>query len=210
MAPGAEPKKIIVHNLRDGAGFGDGSVFNHDRPAAQRFHRRHVVADENDCATLPGNVTHFAEAFFLEGGVAYGQDFVYQKDFGLEVGGYGEGQAHLHAAAVVLERGVQEALDFGEGHDFVELSVYFGFAHAENGAAHVDIFAAGQFGVKAGADFEQAADASVNFGVAFGGASDAGEDFQQRAFARAVAPDEADDFALTDFEIDVLERPDEA
>ena len=64
--------------------------------------------------------------------------------------------------------------------------------------------------MKAGADFEQAADASVNFGVAFGGAGDAGEDFQQRAFAGAVAADEADDFALMDLEVDVLERPDEA
>ena len=64
--------------------------------------------------------------------------------------------------------------------------------------------------MKAGADFEEAADASVNFGVAFGGAGDAGEDFQQRAFAGAVAADEADDFALMDLEIDVFERPDEA
>ena len=168
------------------------------------------MADENDGAAVAGYVTHFAQAFFLEGGVAYGQDFVYQEDFGLEVGCYGEGQAHLHAAAVMLERGVQEALDFGEGHDFVEFAVYFGFAHAENGAAHVDVFAAGEFGMKAGADFEEAADASVNFGVAFGGSGNAGEDFQQRAFAGAVAADEADDFALTDLEIDVFERPDEA
>ena len=64
--------------------------------------------------------------------------------------------------------------------------------------------------MEAGADFEEAADASVNFGAAFGGASDAGKDFQQRAFACAVAANEADDFALTDLEIDVLERPDEA
>ena len=63
--------------------------------------------------------------------------------------------------------------------------------------------------MEASADFQEAADASVNFGVAFGGAGDAGENFQQRAFARAVASDEADDFALADIEIDILERPDE-
>ena len=39
------------------------------------------------------------------------------------------------------------------------------------------------------------------------GGGDAGEDFQQGAFAGAVAADDADDFALFDFEIYVAERP---
>ena len=40
------------------------------------------------------------------------------------------------------------------------------FAHAEYRAAQINIFAAGQLGMKTGADFEQAADAAVNFGTA--------------------------------------------
>ena len=187
----------------------DPAALNQDGAGAQFLERSHIVADKEDGAAFAGDVAHFAEAFFLERGVAYGENFVHEENFGLQVRGDGEGQAHLHAAAVMLERGFEESLDFGEGHDFVELAVDFGFAHAENGAAHVDVFAAGELGVKAGADFEQAADASVNFGVAFGGAGDAGQDLQQRALARAVAADEADDFALADFEIDVLQRPDE-
>ena len=34
--------------------------------------------------------------------------------------------------------------------------------HAENGAVQEDVLAAGQLGMKAGADFEQAGDASAN------------------------------------------------
>ncbi len=62
--------------------------------------------------------------------------------------------------------------------------------------------------METGADFEKAADAAVKFGAAFGGAGDAGEDFQQRAFAGAVAADQADYFAFFYLEIDVLQGPD--
>src|ERR1700679_3092669 len=113
--------------------------------------------------------------------------------FWFQMRGHSKGEVHLHAAAVMLEWSVEETLHLGKGHNFVELAIHFGFAHAENRAAHINVFATGLLQVKASADLEQAAHAAVNFGVAFGGASDARKDFQQGAFARAVAPDEADD-----------------
>ena len=131
-----------------------------------------------------------------------------KQNFGLEVGGDCEGEAHLHAAAVVLQGGVEEAFHFGEGYDLVELAADFCGAHAEDGAAHEDIFASGELGVETGADFEKAADAAVKLGVSFGGAGDARQDFQQRAFAGAVAADQAHHFAFFYVEGDVLQRPD--
>ena len=122
--------------------------------------------------------------------------------------GYCEGQAHLHAAAVVLQGSIEEAFHFGEGYDLVELPADFCGAHAEDGAAHEHIFASGELGVETGADFEKAADAAVKLGVSFGGAGDAGEDFQQRALAGAVAADQADHFAFFYVEADVFQRPD--
>ncbi len=98
-------------------------------------------------------------------------------------------------------------LDFGEGDDLVELADDLGALHAEDGAVEVDVLAAGELGMKAGADFEQAADAPADDGAAFGRLGDAGEDFQERALARAVAADDADDFAALDLEGDVAERP---
>ncbi len=144
----------------------------------------------------------------MEGGVADGEDFVDEQNFRFEMGGDGEGEAHLHAAAVVLEGSVEEAFHFGEGHDLVELAADFCGAHAEDGAAHEHIFAAGELGVETGADFEKAADAAVKLGVSFGGAGDAGQDFQQRALAGAVAADQAHHFAFFYVEGDVLQRPD--
>ena len=107
----------------------------------------------------------------------------------------------------MLDGRVNEFFEFGEGHDFVELAGDFGFGHAENGAGEEGVFAAGELGMEAGADFEERADAAVDFGPAFGGASDAGEDFEQRGLAGAIAADEAEDFAFADGEGDVFEGP---
>ena len=53
------------------------------------------------------------------------QNLVYQQDLGLQMGSHGKGQAHVHAAGVVLDRRVYELLDpstgsgrrLGKGHD---------------------------------------------------------------------------------------------
>lgn len=198
-----------------GGGFGaravkvDNAAIEDNAPRAQRIHRTHIVADEEDGAAGAGDFLHFAEAFLLEGGVADGEDFVDEEDFGFEMGGDGEGEAHAHAAAVMLERRVDEALDFGKGDDLVEFADDFGFAHAEDGSAEEDVFAAGELRMEAGADFEKAGDAAVEFGVSHGGAGDAREQLEQRGFAGAVSADQADDFALLDFEGNVADGPDD-
>ena len=140
--------------------------------------------------------THFPEAFLLKRQVADGEHFVHEQDFRLEVRGDGKRQAHLHSRAVMLQRRVDEIGDFGKGDDLVEFAVDFLLAHAENRAVQIRIFAAGQLGVKARADFQQAAHAAANFSLAFGGLRDAGKNLQQRGFSGAVAADQADDFAL--------------
>ena len=61
--------------------------------------------------------------------------------------------------------------------------------------------------VEAGADFEQRGDAALDLDLAGGRGGDAGEDFQQGRFPRPVAADDAEDLALFDLEVDVLERP---
>ena len=114
---------------------------------------------------------HFAEAFLLKLKVADGQHFVHKQNLRLQMRGDGKGQPHLHAGAEMFERRVDKALDFRESHDLVEFAVDLSLAHAENRAAQVDIFASGQLGMKSGADFEQAADAAVNFGRARGRAA---------------------------------------
>jgi len=60
-----------------------------------------------------------------------------------------------------------------------------------------------------GVDISKIADrgAAAQAGLAGGGLGDAAEQFQQRAFAGAVATDEADHFAALDFKRDILHSP---
>ena len=178
-----------------------------DRSWAELTDGAEIMANEDNRTTGPGHVAHLAEAFFLKFNVTDSEDFVNEKDFRFEVRGDGKRQADVHAGGVVLDLRVNEFLKFRKGHDLVELALDFPLAHAQDGAGEERVFASGKLGVKTGADFEQAADAAVNFRPAGGGASDAGEDFQERGLARAVAADKAQNFAFADFEGDILEGP---
>ena len=70
--------------------------------------RGHVVADEQDRPALLADVVHLAQALVLERRVADRQHLVDEQDLRLEVGGDGEGQPHVHAARVALDRRVEE------------------------------------------------------------------------------------------------------
>ena len=50
---------------------------------------------------------------------------------------------------------VDEALDLGEGDDLVQLGVDPLLGHAQDAAAEIDVFPAGQLLMKSGTDFEQ-------------------------------------------------------
>jgi len=123
------------------------------------------------------------------------------------MGRHGESEAHVHARRVVFDRRIEEPLHLGEGHDLVELAPNLGARHAQDGAVQEDIFAAAEFGVKAGADLEQRGDPAANGDAPRRRLGDAREDLQQGGFARAVAADDADDFAALHLERHVAQRP---
>ena len=110
-----------------------------------------------------GHLPHLAQAFFLKGGVAHRQDFVHQEDLRLQVGRHRKGQADIHAGGIALHRGVQELLHLGEGDDLVELPVDLRLFHPQDGAVQIDVFPAGEFGMKAGAHFQEGAHPAVDF-----------------------------------------------
>ena len=87
-------------------------------------------------------------------------------------------------------RRVDGLLDFGEGDDLVELLVNLRFLHAEEGAVQEEVLAAGEFGVEAGADFEQGGDSAAKRHRTARRGGEAGEDFEEGGFAGAVAADE--------------------
>src|SRR5215469_8422662 len=114
--------------------------------------------------------------------------------------GHSEGEANVHAARIMLHGRVDEFLDLGEGDDFIEFSSNLALAHAQDCAVNEDVLPPGEFGMEAGADFEEAADAAVNFRPASSGSGDAGKNFQESGFAGAIPADQTEDFTFADFE----------
>jgi hypothetical protein len=113
------------------------------------------VAHEQNGAALPGHVTHLTQALLLKSRIAHRQHLVDDQDFWLQMGGDREPQLEPHAARVVLDRRVNETLDLGEGHDFVELRQDFAATHAQNGAVEEDVLAPRQLRVKTRPHLEQ-------------------------------------------------------
>src|SRR5206468_1136535 len=106
-----------------------------------------------------------------------------------QVCGDGKGQPDVHAAGKALHWRVDELLDPGKGHDLVELARDLLAAHAQDRAVQVDVFPTRQFGVEPRADFEQRGHPPVDLGETGRWLRNTRQDFEQRAFARAVAPD---------------------
>ena len=69
-----------------------------DNPAvAQRLDRRRAVAHKKHCSSRACDLADFAEAFLLECRITNREDLVDHQQFGLEVCGHRERQAHPHA-----------------------------------------------------------------------------------------------------------------
>src|SRR6185369_15841941 len=100
----------------------------------------------------------------------------------------------------MLDRSIEEFLHLGKGHNLVELLPDLYLGHAENCAVQVDIFPPGQLGMEAGAHLQQACYPAVNADPSACGFGNAAENLEQRGFAGAVAPDDADPIALLDLE----------
>src|SRR5262249_40336068 len=118
-----------------------------------------------------------------------------------------EGEPHLHAAGITLDRCVDKLLHTREVYDLVELAFDLGAAHTENGAVKIDVFASGELGMKAGADLEQTCDAADDSDAPLARLGDARQDFQEGRFAGAVAANDAEHLATLNFKANVLQRP---
>src|ERR1051326_2183526 len=97
---------------------------------------------------------------------------------------YSKRESHIHSARVAFHGRVDKLFHFSEGDDLIKLAIDFGLAHAEYGAVEVDIFTTGQFGVKAGAHFEERTDAPIDLRESARGFRNPGEDFETHARIR--------------------------
>src|SRR5207248_9427393 len=95
------------------AAFRDYGRLAHDE------HRSHFVADEEHRTTRLADLAHLALALFLEGLIADRQHFIHDEDFRVHVGSDCKGEPYKHAAGVTLDRGIEELVHFGKGHDVI-------------------------------------------------------------------------------------------
>ena len=89
-----------------------------------------------------------------------------------------KGEADLHTGGVVFELLVLEGGELGKVPDVVVHGFHLVIAEAEEGAVHVDVFAAGEFGIKADAELDEGDEGAVDDDVALFGVIDAGKDFE--------------------------------
>ncbi len=85
-------------------------------------------------------------------------------------------------------------------------SIFFG-GKPENRGVQIYVFAAREFGIEAGAEFEERRDAAVNRNRPGARLQNAGADLQERAFAASVFPHDAKCFAAVHFEATGLAAP---
>ena len=155
----------------------------HSRCTAESWWR-----DEHDRAPAARDVVHLAEALALELGVADGEHLVDEQDVGVEVRGDREGEAHVHAAGVALDRACRGTARCPRTRRSRRSVAAISLAaHAEDRAAEEDVLAAGQLGMEAGADLEQRAHAAGELDAPLGRRRDPREHLQQRRLAGAVA-----------------------
>ena len=99
----------------------------------------------------------FPEALALELLVADGEHLVQQQHVDVEVRSDREAERRVHARRVRPHRHVDEPLELREGDDLVHVPPDRLALQAEDRAVEIDVLAARELGVEAGAELEQRA-----------------------------------------------------
>ena len=136
------------------------AVVHHHGPLAVLADGVVAVAHHDDGPALALELLHVVEALALECCVAHRQHLVDEQHVGLDVHRHREPESHVHARGVELDLVVDEVLELGEGHDVVEALLDLGTGEPEQRAVQVDVVAARELGLEAGAELEHRGEAA--------------------------------------------------
>ena len=164
------------------------------------------MGNKDDRPALLQHLVEGGMTLELKPRVTHRQGLVDDEDVRVDVYADGEREPEGHAARVGMDGLVDELLDAGIGDDGVKLCGDLGGGEAEDGGVEVDVFAAGEVGVEAAAEFEEGGDPAVDLHSALGGAEGARDHLEEGALAGAVASDDADALAPGDVEGDGMHR----
>ena len=86
------------------AQFDHASMIEPHGAVADGLHVGGGVGNEENGDAARAQLMHLAHAALAEVDVAHGQGFIHQQNFGIDVDGHGESQAHHHAAGIGFHR----------------------------------------------------------------------------------------------------------
>ena len=175
-------------------------------PVAQRLYGGHVVRHDHDGLPGAAPLVKDVHALLGERRVADRQHLVDQHDVGVRLDHDGEGEPGHHPGGVVLQLQVREPLELRELEDGVEALARLPPAEPEQDAVQNHVLSSGHLRVEADAELDERCHPSGHSHPARVGPVDAGENLQQRALARSVAADDAEELAFVHVERHVLER----
>ena len=109
---------------------------------------------------LSAKFLEFLNAPAGEDRVADGQRFIDDQDFGIDMNRGGKRQPNVHTARIFFDWPIDKLADFRESLDARKRFVQFLARQPQDLAIEIHIFAAAEFGIKSGAQFEQRRDAT--------------------------------------------------
>src|SRR5881392_197094 len=102
------------------------------------------------------------------------------------MGRHGKSKTKIHPRGIKLHLRIYKLFNFSEGNDLIELMLNLFLPHPHNRAVKEDILAARQFRMETSPNFQERANASVDFGASACRFCDTRKDLEQRAFAGTV------------------------
>src|SRR5262249_50648193 len=102
---------------------------------------------------------------------------------------------------------VNEVLEFAERNNLRDDTRQLLLRESEERPVQRDILSPREIGMKPGPHFEERRDRAIDFDAATGRLHKPGDQFEQRALPRAIAPNDADRVAWVDGEVDIPQCP---
>jgi hypothetical protein len=174
---------------------------------AQPLDLADVVRDEHDRDTRRRHLLDAVITPTRESWISDGKHLVHQQDIRIDVGRDAEAQARRHSARPSADRAEQPIGKLAELLDGPHARANRGTVETHEGAEQENVLAAVEFGVEPRAQLDHRKQTPGDPRRAARRRRYAGQHFQQRALARAVATDHAVCLAAADCEGEVSQCP---
>ncbi len=113
-------------------------------------------------APLAQKLVDLAHASLAECDIAHREGFIHDQDFGIDMGGHRECEPQDHAGGICPDGLADEVPDLSEALNGGKSCIDFFTREAEQRPIEINVVAAGEFGRKTGAQFQQRREPSMD------------------------------------------------